>query len=252
MFDYKDQVVAVAGASSGLGRQMAKAFAKAGAQVVLLARRMERLEELKKEIEKEGGRAEALELDVTKDERIREVVAELINSHGQIHVLVNSAGSSMGGAITEMSNEAWDFTLGLDLTAAFKLTREFGKHMKNKGYGRIIHIASMYGLLATNQEQAAYHTAKAGVVQLSRAAAAELAPFGVTVNSICPGFFPTELTEDSVFTEEFQGYVNFSVPMKRLGEDGELNSAALFLGARESSYVTGIALPVDGGWSSSK
>lgn len=252
MFNYENQVVAVIGASSGLGSQMARAFAQAGALVVVIARREDKLRALKEEIENQGGRAQVYLLDVTKDEEITKVVDEIINEHGKVDVMVNSAGSAKGGAITEMTNEAWDFTLDLDLTAAFRLTREFGRVMKEKGYGRIIHIASMYGILATNQQQAAYHTAKAGVIQLSRAAAAELAPYGVTVNSICPGFFPTELTQDSVTTDEFQGYVNFSVPMQRLGRDGELNSAALFLGAKESSYVTGVALPVDGGWSSSK
>ena len=132
------------------------------------------------------------------------------------------------------------------------MTRAYSRVMKEAGYGRIINIASMYGMMGTNQQQTAYHASKAGVINFTRAAAAELAPYGVTVNCICPGFFATELTIETLETDAFQQYMNISVPMARYGKEGELNSAAIFLAAKESAYVTGVILPIDGGWSSSK
>lgn len=252
MFDYTGQVVAVTGASSGLGNQMARAYAAQGATVVIMARRLERLEELKSEIEAAGGKAHSIQLDVTNDENIEESIREIIEKFGKVDVLVNNAGGSKAGSVTEMTNEAWDFTIDLDLTSIFKMTRAYATRMKEAGYGRIINIASMYGLMGTNQNAGAYHASKAGVVNYSRAASAELSEFGITVNTICPGYFETELTEDSIGSDEFQGYINLTVPAKRQGQTGELNAAAIFLGSKEASYVTGVALPVDGGWSSAK
>lgn len=252
MFNYKGKVVAITGASSGLGVQMARGFAAQGATVVLMARRVERLEELANEIKAAGGEALAVQLDVTKDDNIQQSVDTIIETYGKVDVLINNAGASQGGAITEMTNEAWDFTMELDLTSVFKMTRAYSKVMKDANYGRIINIASMYGLMGTNQQQSAYHASKAGVVNFSRAVAAELAPYNVTVNTICPGYFETELTGDTLNTESFQGYMDVMVPMKRYGKEGELNAAAIFLGSEEAAYVTAVTLPVDGGWSACK
>jgi len=252
MFNYKDRVVMVTGASSGLGKQMARGFAGQGANLVLMPRRIERLEELAKELEELGVEALPVKCDVTSTEDIDKAVKEAIDKFGKIDVLVNCAGSSKGGAINEMTDEAWDFTMEIDLTSVFKMTRRVSDEMIKKGYGRIINIASMYGLLGTNQEQVAYHASKGGVVNLTRAVSAELAPKGITCNAICPGFFTTELTEDTLKTDDFKAYMNISVPMNRPGAEGELNAGAIFLGSEEASYVTGVILPIDGGWSSAK
>lgn len=252
MFNYKGKVVAITGASSGLGVQMARGFAAQGATVVLMARRVERLEELANEIKVAGGEALAIQLDVTKDDNIQRSVEIILETYGKVDVLVNNAGASKGGAITEMTNEAWDFTMELDLTSVFKMTRAYSKAMKEANYGRIINISSMYGLMGTNQQESAYHASKAGVVNFSRAVAAELAPHNITVNTICPGYFETELTCDVLDTDAFQGYMDVAVPMKRYGKEGELNAAAIFLGSEEAAYVTAVTLPVDGGWSACK
>ncbi len=253
MFNYKGRVVFITGASSGLGLQMAEGFAKQGADLVITARRVEKLEKAANDIEKKFGvKCLPVQCDVTDTEQVNSAVEKAIKEFGKIDVLVNNAGSSKGGAITEMTDEAWDFTIETDLTSVFKVTRAVSKHMVEKGYGRIINIASMYGLLGTNQQQTAYHASKAGVVNFTRAVSAELAPYGVTCNTICPGFFTTELTVDTLSTDEFKGYMNISVPAKRPGKVGELNPGAIFLGSEEASYVTGIFLPIDGGWSSAK
>ncbi len=249
MFDYKGRVVMVTGASSGLGMQMAKAFAKQGADLVLAARRVDRLEKLAEELKECGVKALPVECDVVNTDSINAAVEKAISEFGKIDVLVNNAGSSKAGAVNEMSDDDWNFTIDIDLTSVFKVTRAVSNHMIEKGYGRIINIASMYGLLGTNQQAGPYHAAKAGVINFSRAAAAELAPHGITVNTICPGFFDTELTNDTLETDAFKGYMEMTVPMKRPGDTGELNAGALFLGSEEASYVTGVALPIDGGWS---
>lgn len=252
MFNYEGKVVAITGASSGLGVQMARGFAAQGATVVLMARRVDRLEELANEIKRAGGEALAIQLDVTKDDNIQQSVDKILETYGKVDVLVNNAGASKGGAITEMTNEAWEFTMDLDLTSVFKMTRAYSNPMKKAGYGRIINISSMYGLMGTNQQESAYHASKAGVVNFSRAVAAELAPYNITVNTICPGYFDTELTGDVLETDAFQGYMDVTVPMKRYGKEGELNAAAIFLGSEEAAYVTAVTLPVDGGWSACK
>jgi len=253
MFDFKGRVVFVSGASSGLGKQLADAFAKQGADLVISARRIERLEAYADELKsKYAIKVLPIKCDVTSTELVNEAIEKAISEFGKIDVLLNVAGSSQGGAVYEMTDEAWDFTIATDLTSVFKMTRAVSKHMKEAGYGRIINIASMYGILGTNQQQTAYHASKAGVINFTRAAAAELAPFGVTVNAIAPGFFTTELTADTLATDDFKAYMDISVPAKRAGQEGELNPGAIFLASEEAAYVTGITLPIDGGWSNSK
>lgn len=252
MFNYAGKVVAITGASSGLGVQMAKGFAAQGAKVVLMARRVERLEGLANELKAAGADALAVALDVTDEAQIDQSLQTILDTYGKVDVLVNNAGASEGGAITEMTNDAWNFTMALDLTSVFKMTRAYARVMKEANYGRIINISSVYGLVGTNQLQTAYHASKAGVINFSRAVAAELAPYNITCNTICPGYFETELTSGTLDTQEFQGYMDVTVPMRRYGKEGELNAAAIFLGSEEAAYVTAVTLPVDGGWSATK
>lgn len=252
MFDLTGRVAVVTGASSGLGKQMATALAKQGADVALLARRMDKLEDLAEELKQMGVKSLAVECDVMDLESIKSAKDKVMEEFGKVDILINSAGGNKGGPIQDMANEDWNFTIDLDLNSIFRVTKEFVKPMLEAKYGRIINIASMYGLLGTNQGVSAYHAAKGGVVNFTRAAAAEFAPHGVTCNSICPGFFKTELTEESIDTDDFKQYMSFSVPMARAGNEGELNVGAIFLASDEASYVTGINLPIDGGWSSAK
>ncbi|MBQ9266454.1 MAG: SDR family oxidoreductase [Bacilli bacterium] len=257
-FDYTGKVVVITGASSGLGKQMAEGFAAVHANLALLARRVERLEALAKELHEEFGvDVLPVKCDVTSAESIEAAVAAVKEHFGHAEVLVNDAGGEKGTGtpLLDFKDSDWDFTLGLDLTSIYKVTKAFGNLMKEgmasgkQTYGRVINIASIYGLVGnTAIPTIAYHTTKGGVVNFTRGAAAELAPFGITVNAICPGYFFTELTEETLKSEYFQEFANRSVPMKRYGNPGELNSAAIFLGAEESSYVTGQALAVDGGY----
>ena len=249
MFSLKSRVAIITGASSGLGKQMAKAFAEAGADLVLLARRIEKLEELKKELEQYNGKVLPVKCDVTSKEDINNAVLSVIQTFDKVDILVNCAGASKDAGVLEMTDEEWDFTIDTDLTSVFKMTRAFANIMKVNNYGRIINIASMYGLVGNTEiPTIAYHSSKGGVVNFTRAAAAELAKYNITVNCICPGYFNTELTSEVLATPKFQEFAKAHVPMQRYGQEGELNAGAIFLASEEASYVTGVILPIDGGY----
>lgn len=250
MFDLKGMVAVVSGASSGLGQQMALALARQGANLVILARRVERLEEFKpKLIEAGAEKVLAIKCDVTSTEDINKAAEETEREFGKVDILLNCAGSSKDKGVIEMTDEEWDFTIATDETSVFKMTRAFAKIMKKNKYGRIINIASMYGLVGNTEiHTIAYHTSKGAVVNFTRAVAAELATDGITCNAICPGYFETELTKAVLDTPRFQEFAKTHVPMERYGKPGELDAAAVFLASKEASYVTGAILPVDGGY----
>lgn len=250
MFDLSGQVAVVTGASSGLGKQMARGFAKQGAKLAILARRVERLEEFAKELSKEY-KVEVLPVkcDVTSSDSINAAAKAVEDKYGRVDILLNCAGSSKDKGVLDMADDEWDFTIATDETSVFKMTRAFGNIMKKQKYGRIINIASMYGLVGNTEiPTIAYHASKGAVVNFTRAVAAELATYGITCNAICPGYFYTELTQPVLDTEQFQAFAREHVPMKRYGKEGELNAAAIFLASKEASYVTGAIIPVDGGY----
>ncbi|MBQ6088021.1 MAG: SDR family oxidoreductase, partial [Firmicutes bacterium] len=195
--------------------------------------------------------------DVTSAESISAAVAAVKEHFGHCEVIVNCAGGEKGTGtpLVDFKREDWDFTMNLDLTSVFSMAQAFANLMKEamaegkQTYGRIINIASIYGLVGnTALPTIAYHTSKGAVVNFTRGAAAELATTGITVNAICPGYFYTELTTETLDSDYFQAFAKQSVPMQRYGHEGELNSVAVFLGAEESSYVTGQVIAVDGGY----
>ena len=250
MFDLSNRVAVVSGASSGLGQQMARAFARQGADLAILARRVERLESFKSELEKAYGvKVIAIKCDVTETSDINAAAEQVEKEFGKVDILLNCAGSAKNNDTLNMTDEEWDFTIATDQTSVFKMTRAFGNIMKKNGYGRIINIASIYGLVGNAEiPTIAYHASKGAVVNFTRAAACELAGTGITVNAICPGFFYTELTTETLDSDFFKTFANNHVPMKRYGKEGELDAAAVFLASEESRYVTGVILPVDGGY----
>ena len=250
MFDLSGNIAVVTGASSGLGKQMARAFAKQGADLAILARRFERLEELKKEIESEYKvKVLPVQCDVTSSDSINAAAKAVEKEYGRVDILLNAAGASKDKGVLEMADDEWDFTIATDLTSVFKMTRAFANIMKKNHYGRIINIASMYGLVGNTEiHTIAYHSSKGGVVNFTRAVAAELATEGITCNAICPGYFETELTKAVLDTDSFQAFAKTHVPMQRYGKEGELNAGAIFLASKEASYVTGAILPIDGGY----
>ena len=190
MFNLKGRVAVITGASSGLGMQMAHAFAIQGADLVILARRYDRLLELKKDLESKGSKVLAIKCDVTSTSDINNAAKLTEDTFGKVDILVNCAGASKDSGILEMTDEDWDFTIATDLTSVFKMTRAFANLMVKKKYGRIINISSMYGMVGNMaMGTVAYHSSKGGVINFTRAVAAELAKYNITCNCICPGYF---------------------------------------------------------------
>ena len=249
-FDLTGRVAVVTGASTGLGLQMAKAFASQGANLVLLARRMNLLEENAKAIHEEFG-VEVLPFacDITDTERVKAAVVATMEKFGRVDILMNNAGTGAVAPAEEITDEQFKKELDIDLFGTFNCSREFGKEMIKAGYGRIINIASMYGLVGNLIcGSAPYHAAKGGVVNLTRALAAEWGKYGITVNSICPGYFYTDLTTATLDSDYFQAIAKQSIPMARYGRSGELDTCALFLASPASTYVNGQNIAVDGGY----
>ena len=249
-FDLKGHVAVVTGASTGLGLQMAKAFASQGANLVLLARRMNLLEENARAITEEFG-VEVLPFacDITKTEMVEAAVKATMERFGRVDILVNNAGTGAVGPAEEITDDQFRHEMNIDLFGTFVCAREFGKEMIKAQYGRIINIASMYGLVGNMiVGSAPYHAAKGGVVNFTRALAAEWGKYGVTVNSICPGYFYTDLTTETLDSDYFQAIAKRSIPLERYGRSGELDTCALFLASPASTYVTGQNIAVDGGY----
>ena len=249
-FDLKGQVAVVTGASAGLGLQMAKAFANQGANLVLLARRQNLLEENARAISQEYG-VEVLPIvcDITVTEQVQNAVKKTIEHFGRVDILLNNAGTGAVGPAEEITDEQLKHEIDIDLFGTYICAREFGKEMINAQYGRIINIASIYGLVGNMIiGSAPYHAAKGGVVNLTRALAAEWGKYGITVNSICPGFFYTELTTATLDSDFFQDVAKRSIPLGRYGKSGELDTCALFLASPNSTYVNGQNIAIDGGY----
>ena len=249
-FDLTGQVAVVTGASAGLGLQMARAFASQGANLVLLARRKTLLEQNAKDISAEFGvEVLPIECDITKTEQVINAVERTMERFGRVDILMNNAGTGAVAPAEEITDEQFKHELDIDLFGTFVCAREFGKRMIEAGYGRIINIASMYGLVGNLiVGSSPYHAAKGGVVNLTRALAAEWGKHGITVNSICPGYFYTDLTTKTLDSDYFQDIAKRSIPMARYGKSGELDTCALFLSSPASTNVNGQNIAVDGGY----
>ena len=246
MFSLKGRVALVTGASSGLGVQFAKALADNGAAVALVARRADRLKSLKDEIEGKGGRAVAIEADVTDPAAVARAFDAAEKAFGTVTILVNNAGIAHGGRAVEMPPEEWRKVLSTNLDAVFFWAQEAARRLlAAKKQGAIVNIASVLGL-AVSKGAVAYAAAKAGVVQVTKALAVELAFKGVRVNAIAPGWFVTEMNDDYL-SSEAGAAIKREIPMGRFGNSGDLDGALLLLVSDAGSYITGATVVVDGG-----
>ena len=246
MFSLKGRVALVTGASSGLGVQFAKALADNGAAVALVARRADRLKSLKDEIEVKGGRAVVIEADVTDHAAVARAFDAVEKAFGTVTILVNNAGIAHGGRAVEMPPEEWRKVLSTNLDAVFFWAQEAARRLLvAKKQGAIVNIASVLGL-AVSKGAVAYAAAKAGVVQVTKALAVELAFKGVRVNAIAPGWFVTEMNDDYLSGEAGTA-IKREIPMGRFGNPGDLDGALLLLVSDAGSYITGATIVVDGG-----
>lgn len=250
-FDLTGRVALVTGCSTGLGVQMAKALANQGANIVAVARRQNLIDEVAKEIAEEYGvETMAISCDITDTDKVNDTVKQVMDKFGRIDILINNAGTGAVAPAEDITDEQFYNEFNIDLFGTFKMARAVAKQaMLPAGYGRIINIASMYGMVGNKiAPSSPYHAAKGGVVNLTRALAGEWSEKGITVNSICPGYFYSPLTKETLDSEFFQNYAKTMIPMSRYGNEGELDTAAIFLASPMSSYVNGCILPVDGGY----
>lgn len=249
LFDLKGKVAIVTGASSGLGVQFANALARQGADLAIVARRAEKLMDVKAQIERLGVRCLAVKCDVTRTEEIQAAVAAITAHYGRIDILINNAGIGRFGPAESQTDELWQTMMATNLNSVYYFAREAGKIMLKQNYGKIINIGSIHSTVAmTGLPLTAYCTTKGGVAMLTKALANEWAKHNITVNAIGPGYFPSEMTEDVLSDDSFLTAIKTYCPMGRPGRDGELDGAIIYFASDASSYTTGQLLTIDGGW----
>jgi len=247
MFRLDGKVAVVTGASGGLGERFARVLTGAGARVVLVARRVDRLEKLAEELP--GALTVACDLSQPADQEL--AVRRAIEHFGRVDIVVNNAAMESSAPATEEDVEVFRRVLEVNLVAPFVLARTAARDMLERGEpGSVINIASILGLVGVGRiPQAAYTASKGGLVNLTRELSAQWSQHGIRVNAIAPGFFPSELTTTRILADDRgRGWINRHTPMGRPGEVHELDGALLFLASDASTYVTGTTLSVDGGW----
>lgn len=251
--NFEGKVALITGASSGLGARFAKVLAMAGAQVILAARRVDRLKELRAEIEAEGGAAHVVTLDVTDYASIKSAIAHAETEAGAIDILVNNAGVSASGRLVDITPEEYAFVMDTNQRGAFFVAQEVAKRMIARYKGdarkqhRIVNIASVAGLRAV-PELGLYSMSKASVVHMTKSMAVEWGKFGINVNAICPGYIGTEMNLDYLGSEQGQQLIN-TLPRKRVGKPEDLDGLLLLLAAEESHFINGAIMTADDGMS---
>lgn len=238
---FKDQVVIVTGATRGIGRAIATAFAKEGAKVVITGRGQETCDAAAKEI---GGQTIGVATDMKNSASLAALVDKVKKDFGQIDVLVNNAGVTRDNLLLLMSEDEWDDVLDTNLKGNFTLTRLVAKQMLRKKYGRIINMASVVGI-SGNAGQANYSASKGGLIAFTKTAARELAGRSITVNAVAPGFIKTDMTEK--LPAEVIENAKKNIPLGEMGTPEDIAAAVCFLASPEAKYITGQVLNVDGG-----
>jgi gluconate 5-dehydrogenase len=249
LFDLQGRVALVTGGSRGLGLQMAEALGEMGARLALTARKKDELDEAVAHLKQRGIEATAWVCDIGKRERIGPMVEQILAKFGKVDILVNNAGATWGAPAEDHPIEGWDKLVNLNLTGTFLVAQLVGKKsMIPEKWGRIINIASVAGLQASDPRVVrtlAYNATKHGVVGLTRQLAAEWGEHGITVNAICPGFFPSKMTKATLDT--LGEMVREVTPTRRLGNDEDLKGLVVLLASEASRHITGQAIAVDGG-----
>ena len=252
-FDLTGQVAVVTGASTGLGVQMARALANQGANIVCIARRQNLIDEVAAQLKEEFGvEAVGIRCDITDTDNVNAAIDQVMEKFGRIDILINNAGTGAVAPAEDITDEQFGNEIQIDLFGSFRMARAVAKKaMIPANYGRIINIASMYGMVGNKVAPCSpYHAAKGGVVNMTRGLAAEWGKYQINVNAICPGYFYSPLTKETLDSDFFQANAQTMIPLSRYGNEGELDTAALFLASPASAYVTGVILPVDGGYTS--
>ncbi len=239
------KVALVTGAGSGIGQATAQLFAREGAAIAVNDINLSSAEQTANTIRQVGGKAIAVKADVADEKEVIEMIDRSIKELGGVHILVNNAGIGGGGPVLESSSEAWDRVMGVILRGTYLCSRQAGRWMVNQHAGKILNISSI-AALRFRANMSAYASAKAGIINFTRALALEWAPYHINVNCIIPGGIKTPMTQRmlSTFTDQ---QIKELIPLGRIGEPDDIAKAALFLVSDDADFITGAALPVDGG-----
>lgn len=248
LFDLKGKNAMITGGSKGLGLAMAAGLASAGANVALVNRNLDEGNMAAQKLAVDYGiKAMAYSADVTQAAQVNQVVTDINRDLGQVDILINSAGINIRGAIDELTHEEFQKVMNVNVDGIWLACKAVVPQMKQKGWGRIINMASTLGLVGL-ANRTPYATSKGAVVQMTRALGLELAPFGISVNAICPGPFLTEMNLPISGTDEAKNFIVGATALGRWAELKEIQGAAIFLASDAASYMVGTMLPVDGGW----
>lgn len=248
LFKLDGKTAIVTGGGRGLGAQIAEGLAEAGANVVLCSRRVDACQQVSKRLKEKGAAALAIACDVTKQEEVRNVVAETVKHFGGIDILVNNSGASWAAPVVDMPLAAWQKVMDVNVTGTFLMSQEVGKVMIKQKHGKIINIASIAGFGGTDpfvMDTIGYNTSKGAVITFTKDLAVKWGQYNIHVNAIAPGFFPTKMSNELI--EMGKEKILEGIPLQRLGSHSDLKGAALFLASKASDYVTGDILTVDGG-----
>jgi len=251
MYDIKGKVAVVSGASSGLGADAARAYAENGANVALLARREDKLKALAEELKAFGVEVITHVCDVTDEESAKTAITAVVEKFGKIDILLNNAGVAVRGGVHDLSVEDWNKSMDTNVKGIYLVSKYVVPHMMDQKYGKIVNISSINAVIADKGDmfiRHSYNASKSAVLGLSKGMAASYGKYNITVNSIGPGLFESEMTADTLFkSEAFLNSYNAQCPLDRPGKRGELNGTILYFSSDMSSYVTGQYVIVDGG-----
>lgn len=245
-FDFSGEVALVTGGSRGLGLEIAESFGRAGASVVITARRAQWLNEAEKQLKEQGISTLALIGDVADSASVEQMVQQSLATFGKIDVLVNNAGLTWGTPAENMPFERWQQVINANITGTFLMSQVVGRHMLEREKGNIISVASIAGLSGGQGNTVGYNTSKAAVINLTRSLAVEWGPHNIRVNCIAPGLFRTRMTE-GIIAQGAETVVASTSPLRRIGQPGEIAPTVLFLASEDASYITGQVVPIDGG-----
>jgi NAD(P)-dependent dehydrogenase (short-subunit alcohol dehydrogenase family) len=249
LFDLKGKVAIVTGGGRGIGLRMAEGLAEAGANIVLCSRKVQACQKAAEDLARLGVKSLALACDVKSTKEIQAVVDETLRTFDRLDILVNNSGSNWGATPEEYPLEGWQKVMDTNINGLFLFSQIAGRAMIRQKSGSIINITSIMGIVGTEAEVAdaiAYSASKGAVIAFTKDLAAKWAKYNIRVNAIAPGWFPTDMTHWVL--DQHRDRIIGHIPMRRYGEGEELKGAAVFLGSEASTYVTGVILPVDGGY----